>query len=90
MFNVQGRNLILAGLNGGIGYFFYSFTVNYGHESFVGMFREDKQLILQTRNGIPCPVLYIQYTYHPILSQNPGTSSASSFLQFANPYEHLY
>ncbi|NLA84210.1 MAG: threonine/serine exporter [Clostridiales bacterium] len=37
LFNVQRRNLLFAGINGGLGYLFYSITVAKGFESYVGM-----------------------------------------------------
>ncbi|HHY81856.1 MAG TPA: threonine/serine exporter [Clostridiales bacterium] len=38
IFNVQKRNLLLAGINGGLGYLLYAVTAANGFESHVGMF----------------------------------------------------
>lgn len=37
-FNVRGVNLIISGLNGGLGYCLYNMLVTNGSESYVGMF----------------------------------------------------
>jgi uncharacterized membrane protein YjjB (DUF3815 family) len=37
MFNIRGVSLIFAGLNAGLGFFFYSITTSYGYESHIGM-----------------------------------------------------
>ncbi len=37
LFNVQKKNLILTGINGGIGYLVYLLTLNQGFESYIGM-----------------------------------------------------
>ncbi|NLC44322.1 MAG: threonine/serine exporter [Clostridiales bacterium] len=37
MFNIRGVSLILAALNAGLGFFFYSITTVYGYESHIGM-----------------------------------------------------
>ena len=38
LFNIRGANLILAGVNGGIGYLVFTVSVASGFETYIGMF----------------------------------------------------
>lgn len=37
MFNIRGTNLIFAGLNAGLGFFFYTIITAHGYDSHIGM-----------------------------------------------------
>lgn len=38
LFNIHGKNLTLAGVNGGLGYFVFAISVANDYESYIGMF----------------------------------------------------
>jgi len=38
VFNLRGKNLVLTGINGGLGYFVYALIISNNYESYIGMF----------------------------------------------------